>query len=431
VILFTNSISPRLQYVTAFIGSVLKQEIRLTESRIEFSDYDGPAINYSNERLRKSELWIQPHLLVFEKEIIEQQIECFEYAGKKAYFRTGGDLPFDIFSACFYLISRYEEYLPHQKDEYGRYGYANSLAHKQGFLNKPLINYWIKDLAQSLKEIFPEFNYDPEFSFLPTYDIDEAYSFKHKSSWRSFGGSIKDILKGKFNRYRQRVKVEWNRETDPFDSYNWMDVLHDKYKLKPQYFFLVAEKNGKYDRNILPSEQAVKDLIQIHAMKYSVGVHPSWQSGDDPSLIKREKEIVQKAAGVAIDSSRQHFIRFTLPDTYRYLMDAGIRKDFSMGYGSINGFRASVASPFYWYDLENEQQTSLQIFPFCFMEANSFFEQKQTPEQAYEEMMHYYNEVRSAGGFLIFIWHNTFLGTDQLYSGWREVYLQFIKEIST
>ena len=71
--------------------------------------------------------------------------------------------------------------------------------------------------------------------------------------------------------------------------------------------------------------------------------------------------------------SRQHFIRFTLPDTYRQLINAGIKEEFSMGYGSVNGFRASVALPFYWFDLEKNEATSLLVYLFCFMDANSFF----------------------------------------------------------
>ena len=101
-----------------------------------------------------------------------------------------------------------------------------------------------------------------------------------------------------------------------------------------------------------------------------------------------------------------------------------------MGYGSINGFRASVASPFYWYDLEKEETTGLLIYPFCFMEANSFFEQKYSPQQALDEIRQYYNTVKSVKGTFISIWHNTFLGTDKLFTGWREVYEKFIKEIS-
>ena len=99
-----------------------------------------------------------------------------------------------------------------------------------------------------------------------------------------------------------------------------------------------------------------------------------------------------------------------------------------MGYGSINGFRASVASSFYWYDLEKEAATALRIFPFCFMDANSYYEQKYTAGQAMNELMHYYHLIRKVNGLMVTVWHNSFLGTDPQFAGWREVYETFLRE---
>jgi hypothetical protein len=99
-----------------------------------------------------------------------------------------------------------------------------------------------------------------------------------------------------------------------------------------------------------------------------------------------------------------------------------------MGYGSINGFRASVASSFYWFDLEKNETTPLQIFPFCFMDANAFYEQKLSPQKAYEELTHYYNTIKRINGLFVIIWHNHFLGSDKTFAGWKEMYELFMKE---
>ena len=218
------------------------------------------------------------------------------------------------------------------------------------------------------------------------------------------------------------------KQKDPFDSYGWLNQLHEQNKLKPYYFFLLAEKRGKFDKNISPRQRALKELINNHLIRYPVGIHPSWRSGDEQYLLKKEIDSLHTITSHGVLSSRQHYIRFTLPETFRLLIDNGIQFDYSMGYGSINGFRASVASPFYWYDLEKEKQTELMLFPFCYMEANSFYEQKYSAEQALDEMRHYYDEVKTVNGTFIMIWHNHFLGTDKMYEGWKEVYAQFIKE---
>jgi hypothetical protein len=411
------------------------EPITITSNRKDFQNFQGAKINYSNEDFAGPTFSLKPHQLLFETGIRDQDTTCFVINDQKVFFRTEGDWPFDIFAATFYLISRYEEYLPHKKDEYGRYAHVNSLAYKEGFLSVPLVNVWIDEFKVELKKRFSsEANQlgikGNKFSFIPTYDIDEAYSFKHKQWWRTQAGLIKDLLRRNTARYALRKKVMAGKKADPFDSYDWMDALHERFVLHPHYFFLLAPKTAKYDRNILPYQKAMQDLIHKHAEKYSLGIHPSWQSYGKKELVKSEIEMLESLSGQKIISSRQHYIRFELPSTYRLLTEAGILKDFSMGYGSINGFRASVASPFYWYDLEKEESTSLLLYPYCFMDANSFFEQKQSPAETLIEMRYYYKTVKAVNGILIMIWHNTFLGTDELFAGWREIYKQFIEEIS-
>ena len=432
MIVFSKTITPRLRYIIDFIGKEIgATEIKLTSNIDEYKNYGDQKINYSPERISPGEFWLPPHPLLFEKNISRQNIECFEINNYKAFFKTEGDFSFDIFAASFYLLSRYEEYLPHQKDMYGRYAHENSLAYKEKFLRLPIINIWLKDFKEKLKQKFPSYTIrNTTFAFLPTYDIDEAYAYKNKSGSRRIGAAIRDLIKGRREEFNLRRKVLSNQEPDPFDSYQWMDALHEKNHLQPKYFFLAAHKTSKYDKNVLPKEEAWQLIVRQHAEKYHIGIHPSWQSGDEPSLIQKEKETIENACGVSITSSRQHFIRFTLPDTFRRLMNAGIKEDFSIGYGSINGFRASVASSFYWYDLEKEEKTELQLYPFCYMDANSFFEQKYSPEQALDEMLQYFNSVKSVNGLFITIWHNTFLGTHSRFTGWREVYEEFIRQIN-
>ena len=132
--------------------------------------------------------------------------------------------------------------------------------------------------------------------------------------------------------------------------------------------------------------------------------------------------------GKRVAQSRQHYIRMTLPQTYRLLIDAGIEQDYSMGYGSINGFRASAASPFYWYDLEHDKATHLLIHPFCYMDANAVFEEQLTPEQAANELEQYYTVVKQVNATFITIFHNHFLTEQAEWKPWRMLYEKFLSK---
>ncbi len=429
MLLFSEIITPRLRYITGFIGKELIDEpFLLTDKRTDFEQYTGAKINYSAKRITGQEIQIHPVSLLFETGVQHQEINCFDDKGRKVFFKTSGDLPFDIFATTFYLLSRYEEYLPHAKDMYGRYAHTASLAFKEGFLDQPLVNYWLKDFSALLKMKFPSLTFkEPVFTFLPTYDIDEAFSFRHKGWYRNTGGFLRDLFMGKISDCVHRLQVLAGKKQDPYDAFEIMHRLHDRYQVSPLYFFLLASRKGIYDKNTDPACPVMHTLIRSHGVKYRTGIHPSWQSGDDESLLKEEKDILETLGGKPVMASRQHYLRFTLPDGYRRLLGAGICEDHSMGYGTVNGFRASVAAPFYWYDLGKETTTDLRLYPFCYMDANSFYELKHTPEQALQEMNHYYTEVKNVNGLLITLWHNTFLGTDKKFKGWREVYESFLE----
>jgi len=432
VLIYSSTITPRLQYIAEFSGTeTIGKPFEITDKLDYYQQHNGLKINYSSEKIDDNEFWIRPCPILFEEKITEQSIQCFELDGTKFFFKTLGDFPFDIFAASFYLLSRYEEYLPHKKDVYGRFAHENSLAFKEGFLNQPLINQWLQLFKKRLRHKFLSLTpHSPAFTFLPTYDIDIAWAFKSKGFLRTAGGLIRSIFRGDWQQCTERMATLTGTKADPFDTYQWLDQLHERYHLKPQYFFLLAEKTGRYDKNVSPGKKALQQLIKHHDALYPVGIHPSWRSGDEKSLLKTEINTLGQLTGKKIDSSRQHYIRFTLPETFSKLIEHNIKFDFSMGYGSINGFRASVATPFYWYNLEKEEQSPLLLYPFCYMEANSFYEQHYTPAQARDELNHYYNVVKAVNGTLITIWHNHFLGTDKLFTGWKELYEQFIGEIA-
>lgn len=429
LLIYTPSASTRFTYIAeALFASVVKSAYNITTNIDEYKSYTGAKINFSNTPVTSNEVWVQPHTLLFENNIHPRVIECFKWNGLTAFFRTGGDIPFDILAASFYLITRYEEYLPHTKDEYGRYAHTNSLAFKEGFLHLPLVNLWIKELKDIITSKFPGFALHlTPFTLIPTYDIDIAYAYKGKGTLRNLGGFYKDMFTGKLNNAIERANVNKGFVQDPFDTYSWLDELHETYKLQPIYFFLLAERAEGYDKNVTPHSKEMQALIKQHAAKYKVGIHPSWQSGDDEKKLAKEISILQQITGRPVTLSRQHYIRMALPHTYRLLIKHDIKEDYTMGYGSINGFRASIASPYYWYDLEKEEKTQLLLRPYCYMEANSFFEQKYTAEKAAVELQQYHDVVKKVGGQLITLFHNHFVTGQPQWLPWRNMYGDFLR----
>ena len=283
ILLYSSRYSPRLQYIAnTLLTELARVDMSLTDNPEEFKYFEGPKINYSSQPVAEEELWISRNELLFENQIREQNIRVSEFNEFKIFFQTDkGDLPFDIFGAAFYLISRYEEYLPHEKDEFGRYSSRSSLAFREEFLTSPLVNIWVLYLQKILRQKFPTIIFKPrKFNFIPTYDIDIAFSYLNKGFVRNAGGLVRSLFKGQLGALKERLDVLSGKKEDPFNVYEWLYALHLKYNLRPYYFFLVAKDPQGYDKNIDPEREEMQELIRYHAMGYQVGIHPSWQSGD-------------------------------------------------------------------------------------------------------------------------------------------------------
>lgn len=423
-IVFTQHISPRLEYIAT---TIFGKETIITRDVLKFSNSSLQKINYSTTNFNKDSLWVVPYGLLEQTGIETIDTTCFEWNGLKAFFKTNGSIPFDILSASFYLLTRYEEYFSeYKKDNYGNYHHENSLAFKENFLHLPLINLWLKTIEEKYQVPIP----NSQFLIKPTYDIDIAFAYKHHSLLKNIGGFIKDMAE-KRGTFTERLRVLLNYQKDSYDIFNWLNQLHQQNNLKAIYFFLVAEKRSEFDKNALSKSKGMITLIQELAKLNNIGIHPSYKSNSNENILKNEIEYLSKTSHSKINISRQHYLQLSFPATYETLIKLGIAEDYTMGYGTCNGFRASYTKPFYWYHLKEEKQTSLLLHPFCYMDANSIFEQQLSPEKALQEMMEYLNIVKTVDGKFTFIMHNHFLANQEKWKPWKNVYERFLSSVSS
>ena len=102
--IYTPSISSRLEYVcTHLFRTILGIDFKLyTQADSQLQEYD---ICYSKERLGNG-LHIVPTPLLFESDIRRQEITFGDWEGFTTLFVSGGEIPFDLFAASFFLLSR-------------------------------------------------------------------------------------------------------------------------------------------------------------------------------------------------------------------------------------------------------------------------------------------------------------------------------------
>ena len=429
ILVFTHKITPRVRYIFKHILTrTLLIPVDFTTKVEEFVAYNGPKLSYTKTPLG-NEFFIKSNDLLFEQGVNDLDFTIQKWDNVPCFFNTNlkSTIPFDIFASSFYLISRYEEYLPHVKDIFGRYTAEQSLAFKHNFLEKPVVDIWAYKFLEILKEKFPEYEFKKrEYEYISTIDIDNAFAYKYKSLVRSVGGFFNDLFKFKLVETWSRFAVVCNIKSDPFDTFDKILRLKKEYDVKIIFFFLIGDYTT-FDTNVSASKGKFKLLIKEMVDYAKVGLHPSYFTMQDAALLKKEKERLEDITNMPVKRSRQHYLRFSLPETYQNLIDLEVEEDYSMGYASNVGFRAGTCTPFYFYDLDFEIQTPLKVFPFALMDTTLNDYMKLTPKQSLGRIRDLKNEVKAVNGTFITLFHNENLSNYLRWKGWKRLYESMLK----
>lgn len=429
LLIYTPKITNRCRYIFHLVfKDILGIDFELVSDIDRFKNYAQEKICYAYQPIG-DELFIQCSKLLFETGISEQNIQVFEWEHNVVFCGTGKHsvLPFDPFAATFYLVSRYEEYLPHIRDKYDRYNAFESLAYKHNFLHKPVVNIWAGWIRDLIAKRYPALKFpERKYKYLSTIDIDNAYAYKEKGLMRTLGGYAKSFTQFDLQQVTERTKVLIGAQKDPYDTYDLLFDIQRKYKLRPVYFILLGDYDIN-DKNISPENNKFRSLIKNLADQADVGIHPSYASNARKPQLQKELKRLSSILNREITKSRQHFLKLRFPDTYRSLIDLDITDDYSMGYANQVGFRAGTCTPFNFYDLDQEVETRLKVHPFAVMDATLKYYMKVDPEEAMDYIKPLVDEVRAVNGVFMSLWHNETLSNDKVWFGWRELYEEVVK----
>ena len=430
LLIYTHKITPRVSYIFKHIFiRMLNIPIQFTTKTEEFIPYKGPKISYAEKPIL-DEISVKPHSLLFEQGVSNIDIHINHWEEVPCFFQTDAKrmIPFDIFAASFYLISRYEEYLPHVLDTHLRFSGVDSLAHKHQFLEKPIIDIWAIKLLNLLKNTYPNLIYQERtFKYLSTIDVDLAISFKHKGIIRSIIGYVKDIYNFNFQNIKTRTLVLLNLQKDPFDTFDQLQEIQEKYQINTHFFFLLGDYTS-FDTNNDVNSPKFQSLIKSVADFAKVGIHPSYFTMKNFEKLKKEVKRLEEITNQPVKMSRQHFLRLKLPDTYHHLIDLEIAEDYTMGYSKYPGFRAGTCTPFYFFDLDYEIQTPLRIIPFAVMDATLNEYMHLNPEEGYQKIMQLLKEVKSVNGTFVTLFHNDTLSENVRWKGWSSIYERVVQQ---
>lgn len=411
----------RLQYIAKVLFTDLYGfEIIFTSQRDIFWTADIPKFSYADFPI-SDEIFVKKHTLLLEKSTITYNFQKISDFG---FDTEGGG---DFLAASFFMLSRYEEYAENAEnfDNHNRFKAAQSLAFRENMLQKPIVNQWVMQFLEKLKKRFPYLEITPtQYRFLPTFDIDMAFQYRHKGILRNIGGLLRDVKNGDKNAIIDRLKILSRLKPDPdFEALKWIISFCESKNLDPIFFWLLGDL-GTYDKNIDWQNIDFQNIIKNIAKRFSVGIHPSYKSNEHIKCLEIEKNRLAVITNEPILRGRQHFLKLRFPETYRRYLQVGITEDYTLGYADAIGFRAGIATPFYWYDLENEAITDLKIMPMNIMDVTLKDYLRYSPDEAIAESRKLIAEIQAVGGTFVSLWHNSTLTDTGEWQDWKRVFCE-------
>jgi hypothetical protein len=367
LLVYTHKISPRLSYIFKHIfENMLNLPVQFTTAVEAFVAHSGPKMSYTFKPLG-DEFFIAAHPLLFERGINDIQIVRSDWEELPCFFKTvkESSLPFDLFAASFFLLSRYEEMGPQLKSEKGLFDAKQSIALKEDFFEQPLIDLWVFKLYGLMSEVFadlpPLSKKKPQKKLI--VDVPLAFQYSHRSLLVVIELFFKALINFDFLALYKQLAVYLRIEQDPYDTFSSWEDLFKNAAVTPHVFFRYA-KSSIYETNLSIFNHSFQSRIKQTGDFYPLGLLLSAQAQLKPDQqMNKEKRDFYQLTRRQVKCCRVQFAYVPFVQLYKELVAHEFTEDFSMGYSGLLGFRASTATPFYFYDLTNEVQLPLKVAP--------------------------------------------------------------------
>ena len=427
ILIYTHQLNARIRYVfTHFFETYTFNPIQITNVLETFIAHNGPKFSYTIRKL-SNEFFVQANSLLFEQGVREQDIKISRWQTTPVFFPCNEDssIPYDIFAATFYMLSRYEEHIPHLKDDMSRFYTSGSLAGKHNFANKPVVDMWARQFLDHFSVVFPETQIKPSKGILQTIlEVPEAYAYKSKSMLRTLVESGFDFFNLRFVKLFERFAVRLSFRPDPLDNYlSWIE-LHQKQKIPTKVMFMFARPSAN-DRNISIFKHRFLKRVKDVADYVPTSILASYQSTDQPHLLQIEVNRLSEIIHHPLKDIRQHLIRLRFPTTYDCFAKLGFVNDYSLQFVDYLGYRAGTGFPFQFYNLSKEQRSNLLIHPVVAHEA--ILRSKRYPRIARRLLEQCKTYNREYGTPLTLVLTNNIMDKRIKNKPWRRMFTDFLE----
>ena len=343
--------------------------------------------------------------------------------------RADGSVLFhaDIIAASFFMLTRWEETVIPDRDEHDRFPFSASVAYRQGFINRPIVDEYTLVLGQWLRTMVPTWQpRSPKFQVALSHDIDLV-----RPDLKRLGGdllrrhNLGDALKTGSEILRQLMKSQ----TRSGHMKAILDLAEaSRTRGLASAFFFKTSRRGEFDSGYKIQSPAVRKLISdLIKDGHEIGFHPGYRTLGDPELLSREKALLDEVIGPRSYGGRQHYLRFRVPDTWRHWEEVGLTYDSTMGYAGYEGFRCGTCHPYHPFDIEQNRDLRVLEVPLIVMDATLRTRRQLGVDAAERIILELARMCQAVHGTFTILWHNT---PPRESGAWAGMYLRVANALS-
>jgi hypothetical protein len=345
-----------------------------------------------------------------------------------------------LLRAAFSLLSREEERLIAERDQWGCFAGTQSRLHALGVVHVPLVNEWATLLAHRLRiaaamlgselEESPLWPNGARFAAVLSHDVDEVRYGSVAEGARLLALAPRSYaVRAGLTQVARGLR---GGSRDPYWNFErWIESESKRGFASSFYFCAPAPaKRHEYDARYRLGDRldafgkrgTVTSLMRALVERgCDVGLHGSYLSHLDGADLAAQRRQIEDASGAPVLGTRQHFLRFDVRRTVAAQEAAGFDHDSTLGYNEALGFRAGIAAPFHPWNAEARAPHRLLELPLTVMDGTLFRTLGLSGEEAAERVRAHLGMVRAVGGLAVLLWHPN--GADAAhYPGWWDAW---------
>ena len=346
----------------------------------------------------------------------------------------------DIIASSFFMLSRYEEVVIDAKDRYERFPATASLAYKENFLDRPIVNEYIELLWEWFRSLKPELKRKPlwpdnkDFAICLTHDVDMIRKYPPLLLILSIGGALLRQKKPKlaFDIALEYLAILLHLRKEPYDTFDYITNLEKSSGFKSSFYFKAGGSSRQDSSDTIRKSRVRRIMRTLEREGCEIGLHPSFNSYTNLRLMASEKSSLDKLVNNKNYGCRQHVIRWKTPVTWRIQEQLGFLYDTTLGFADHIGFRCGICLPFKPFDVVENRRLNIWELPLTMMEGSllGLSYQSFPPEEAYKEIIRHIKIVKKFRGVFVLLWHNSCLEDSGGQKGWSKVYEKVMKYVS-